>query len=191
MKQKGLLITAWMALAALLLCACSPQNEPTSTTEPDTAITQPTQQTDTTEQTEPATEETTQPQAPPTCQAVADAVFDAVTFPEMVALNDKRLELFYFLDLDQVEDYSVYMSAESTCADELAVIKAKEGCVSFVLEAVKQRISDQQSSLAGYLPEQAKRVEDGALKVAGDYVFFAVCDDPNGAQTIFDTLLED
>lgn len=189
MKQKALLLIVWAALATLLLCACSHQNEPTPTT--DTSAIQPTEETGSATEIEPTTGEPTDPQAPPSCQEITDAVFHAVSFPEMVALNDKRLELFYFLDLDQVEDYSVFMSAESTCADELAVIKAKSGCASFVLEAVKQRISDQQSSLAGYLPEQAKRVEEGALKVAGDYVFFAVCDDPSAAQTAFETLLED
>jgi len=139
---------------------------------------------------EPSKPDDTAPDGELTADDIAQRIMDAVEFPEMVKLNDKRLTLFYGLDVADVEQYSVFVCSDSIQCDELAVIKARPDMADVVLMGVKSRWEEQKESFLDYLPEQYAVLEKAVIKVKGDYVFMAVSPEAGAASGIFDACFE-
>lgn len=112
-------------------------------------------------------------------------ILSAMTFPDMVELDEKKTELFYGLNKEVYDAASIYLCAEAQ-AYEVAVIRAKENQANVVIKGIEERLLTQKDSFKDYLPEQYDLLQNALLKANGDYILFAVTDDNELCEEIFD-----
>lgn len=116
-------------------------------------------------------------------QEMAEKVEAAAEFPDtMVAVEEAMLEKLYGLDPDLFETYYGVTSGGAT-SDELLILKLKEEKdTDAVKEVLETRLSDRAESFESYAPEEAKKAEDGILKVTGDTVIYCICPNASAAE---------
>ena len=125
----------------------------------------------------------------PSVSEIYDKIKAETEMPEMISLDEKKLELLYGINLEQVEEFEVELVTANIKSDELAVIKAKEGAVKDVLECVKQRLEEQKESFKDYLPDEYRVLEEAVVESKGDYVLLAVGKDADKMKEIFESCL--
>lgn len=120
-----------------------------------------------------------------------DAVWNAIyekygdTFPVTEAIPAESLREVTGIDPEKLESFVFQYPLMNVSASEFLIAKCKEG----ELEAVKEEVMAHQADLVEqwekYLPEQLKLVENYVMETAGNYVFFAVAQNAEGAADIF------
>ena len=184
MIKKRLSAAVIIVVIALCLFGCAPSENTTQPTNPEvTSSVPPTTEKPTSEITE--TTNGSQDDAGGAAK-IAKAIMDEIEFPDMMELPENRISLFYSLDNRVYEDISVHISEDGIYANEIAIIKIKSGQADAALGGVKDRLEGQKSDFKEYIPEQYALLEKALIKVSGDYLIFAVTEDNNKAERIFD-----
>lgn len=81
----------------------------------------------------------------------------------------------------------LYTSASNVKADELAVIQLKDpGRIASVKENIELHIERQKAKFKDYRPDEYYLVERHVMKSKGSYVLFAVSDQADQMERVFD-----
>lgn len=120
----------------------------------------------------------------PATQEVADAIKESATFDELLELTDDNIgKRYYGIDLEDIEEYTVYVCSNAAIGDEIAVFKMKEADeVEDMLEVVRLRKQDREEALVDYAPTEADKVRNSVISSKGNYVYFIVSSDKNAAK---------
>lgn len=99
-------------------------------------------------------------------------VEDVVKFPEMVQLDNKKIENTYGIDKSMYSDYIFSTALEATLADTVIIFKAIDnnarGNIIDKLNTYKNQVVIENTN---YLPEQAAIVENASVESSGLYVY--------------------
>ena len=94
----------------------------------------------------------------------------------LAAIDDEMIAAIYRIAPEDVVEQQVYVSTGAT-AEEIAVFEAADAEAAQRIEtAVWQRVADQKTSFADYLPAELPKLEDPFIFVKGRYVVFCVSD---------------
>ena len=102
-----------------------------------------------------------------------------VTMPEIA--DDTIAESIFYLNLDDVEEYSIEFSMVNVSSDNVALVKAKDGKTEDIKKSLKKRLEDVRSQFQYYLPDQFEKVENAQIYVKGNYVLLAIVNDSEKA----------
>ena len=128
------------------------------------------------------------PDVQPDVAQVKDKVVKEVDFPEMVDATAENIEFAYSgLEVSDLDSYAVTFAGSGGNAEEVAVVKLKsEDKVQSTKEIFEKRANDRENVFKGYAPEEAEKLSKAVVKAKGNYVFYAVCENPEKAEKIFD-----
>lgn len=120
----------------------------------------------------------------PATKEVADAIKESATFDELLELTDDNIgKRYYGIDLEDIEEYTVYVCSNAAVGDEIAVFKMREADeVEDMLEVVRLRKQDREEALVDYAPTEADKVRNAVISSKGNYVYFIVSSDKNAVK---------
>ena len=114
---------------------------------------------------------------------VTAAVKDSgVEFPEMVEVSQDNFEFKYGIASDDYDEYSVWWAGSGGDADEVCIIKAKDGKTDNVKKAVESRLDSQKEVFKDYQPAQYDKLCNSSIKTEGDYVYWLCTNDNSKAE---------
>jgi len=120
----------------------------------------------------------------PATKEVADAIKESAKFDELLELTDDNIgKRYYGIDLEDIEEYTVYVCSNAAIGDEIAVFKMKEADdVEDMLEVVRLRKQDREDALVDYAPTEADKVRNSVVSSNGNYVYLIVSSDKNAVK---------
>lgn len=108
-----------------------------------------------------------------------------VEFPEMVEVSSDRLEVYFGISADKVEDFSAYICGSGAMPDEFGIFLAKDASAAAEIEGLlKDRIDYQTETYRDYTPQEVYKLEDSFVSVSGNTVIYAICADNAKAREI-------
>lgn len=124
----------------------------------------------------------------PSVAEIGEAIEKSVDLSDMKQLDDTRIQRFYDIAPDEVDEFWGLISASNIKAQEVLVIKAKEPTdIDEIKEKVLNRVSEQAESFKDYLPEEYFLIENHVLKVKDNYIFLVISKDADNIEDIFDS----
>jgi len=164
----------------------------TTNTKPQTIVTKPT----TTPK--PPTTVVKPPVVKPPVVEVKVAVADIISkiskeveLPSMIDLKKEEMKDFYYINSDDVEEYTIKIPMMNVHAIEIAIIKVKDGrSVEGVKDAINKRVKDLERTWEQYLPNQYELVKNHILKSNGQYVIFIINEDAKKIEETFDSFFK-
>ena len=110
---------------------------------------------------------------------------------DMVSVSRENLASYFNIYVDDIEDYSFLVSSSESKADELAVFKSSNSdSVAEIKTAVSNHILSKEDSFKNLDPVEYQKVKDAVLVDYDQYVFLAVCNDPESASKAFEAYLK-
>ena len=106
---------------------------------------------------------------------IACAIIEKLAMEDMIELTREQAALRYAVDFDILEDQTVYISANGSKADEVAVFGLFDGAgASSVLAAVNDRSSQKLRAYKDLSPAEYTKVKNAFSVQVGDDVVFVV-----------------
>lgn len=112
-----------------------------------------------------------------------------LSFPDHV-VDDTTLNDVYYLDDTLVEDYAISYAQVNVKAEDIAIVKAKEGKTDEVKKMLEKRLEDVKADFESYLPEQYEIAQRGKVFTYEDYVVLVIADDVEEIETLIKSELE-
>lgn len=104
----------------------------------------------------------------------------------MTEVSSERMPSYYNLDLELLEEYSVYIDGSGGFADELAIFKVKnEKDIETVKQSIQSRLEDRKKVFESYSPEEFDKLQNCVIKEQGAYILFSVSDDNSTVEKCF------
>ena len=135
------------------------------------------------------------------CGAKGPALKEGLTAKDVVAkveekapiqmpmeLDEATIKDLTTLNLDDVEEYAIKKAMIMNSADVIAVVKAKDGKVESVKEALQKMLDTEKDN--AYLPEQKDKVESAVLTEKGNYVILLINADIPSAEAAINECFE-
>ena len=135
------------------------------------------------------------------CGAKGPALKEGLTVNDVVAkveekapiqmpmeLDEATIKDLTTLNLDDVEEYAIKKAMIMNSADVIAVVKAKDGKVESVKEALQKMLDTEKDN--AYLPEQKDKVESAVLTEKGNYVILLINADIPSAEAAVNECFE-
>jgi len=122
----------------------------------------------------------------PPLNDIVEKAMQAGEYPEMLELDEKKLERFYNITPSEIAEYKVFIATTNVKADELAVIKLKNPSdAGAIKEKINKRIQQQANSFKDYLPNEYSLIENHVLSVKGNYILFAISKNADKVEKAF------
>ena len=83
----------------------------------------------------------------------------ADNMPMFMDADDEMVSTYYYVSLDDIEEYVGKFPAINVKADEFFIVKAKDGKAETVKEGIEKRLEDLDAQWKQYLPEQYEYVK--------------------------------
>ncbi|PAK54998.1 DUF4358 domain-containing protein [Paenibacillus sp. 7541] len=129
----------------------------------------------------------TNAEEPASAAEIGQAIEQAVRLDHMNKGDLDKIQKIYRIDKDDIADFVLYTSASNVKADELAVIQLKDpGRIASVKENIELHIERQKAKFKDYRPDEYYLVERHVMKSKGSYVLFAVSDQADQMERVFD-----
>ena len=135
------------------------------------------------------------------CGAKGPALKEGLTVNDVVAkveekapmqmpmeLDETTIKDLTTINLDDVEGYAIKKAMIMNSADITAVVKAKDGKVESVKEALQKMLDTEKDN--AYLPEQKDKVENAVLTEKGNYVILLINADIPSAEAAINECFE-
>lgn len=122
-----------------------------------------------------------------TLEQVVQKISDDNMMAMPAKADDQIAKDLFHLNLEDVEEYSIEFSQVMVSADNVALVKAKEGKVDAVKESLEKRLADMVNQFAQYLPDQKLKTENGKVIVKGDYVLLLIVEDVAASEETFNS----
>lgn len=124
---------------------------------------------------------------------VYEKALEAADFQDQcIELDDDIINnLYSSINLEDINKYKIVVSSTSVKAEELALFEAKdEKTAENILNAVNERLDDLKFGFEDYLPKEYQIVENAVIKNSGKYVFFAVGENYEKINQVFNNYLK-
>lgn len=117
---------------------------------------------------------------------IAEALVEnAATGAALVCLDSVSIPSYYSFDPELVEDAVVYMSANSSCSDEIAVFEMAEGKdETGVLTAVNNRVLSKARAFRDINPTEYGKLRTAVQVNISGYIVLAVTAHPETAKSV-------
>lgn len=125
-------------------------------------------------------------------KSVADMITELtpmLNLESVTTLDAEKIAYYYNVKADQMAE-SAGVIGDVALADELVIMKAKEGDTAALEKGAKARLQSQKESFQDYIPEQCKRLDDAQIIVKGDYVMYVCCDDVQKVVDKFTSMIQ-
>lgn len=114
-----------------------------------------------------------------------ELVDSTATDVSLVRLDDSAIPSYYSFDASLVEDAVVYMSANSSCADEIAVFQMAEGeDETPVISAVNSRVQSKERAFRNISPTEHEKMRNAVQVNISDYIVLAITPYPDTARSV-------
>lgn len=98
-------------------------------------------------------------------------------YGELKELPEDELKLAYGLDVEMMEESSIFFSSDLMKAPMFAIIKPKEDQIETVREQLDTFLINYENKWTLYLPEETALVQNALLEEDGDYLILIISDD--------------
>lgn len=113
-------------------------------------------------------------------------------FPEMKQPNSEDMEDYFGIELDKIKAYEVYLSADATLADEIAVFElADESYRSALVNVLKQKLNRAANVARDYSPKQHEIILKSTVEEKGRFIFYVVNEKSESIVSELKKLIED
>lgn len=117
-------------------------------------------------------------------------LLESTDMNKMVKCDNRNLMQFFGLDYEQYDSYIYYKGTEALSVDEVLIIKANsKNDLNGVKDAVENRIDTQVTTFEGYGPKQVALLKNAIVTTKGNYLFYAVCDDAEKTEEVFEHVI--
>jgi len=117
-------------------------------------------------------------------KVLGEYIVDNTEFEDYISQVDNEIFFSLFnLDEDVIEDAFFYSSTGAT-AEEVAVIKAKDGNGEAVMKACEGRIQAQKDGFENYVPDELDKLSKPVIFNADNVTIYVVCDDSEAAEKL-------
>ena len=123
--------------------------------------------------------------------SISRAIKDNIVFKDELIEIDKDMMSKYYknINLENVEDASVYVSASGATTEEIAVfIMKRKGLVVEAKESINNRKKDQIESFKNYVPEEVYKIEQSVIKENENIVVFVSTHTPDDVDQILENV---
>lgn len=108
---------------------------------------------------------------------IASAIVDKLALEDMAELTDAQVARHYAVDLDLLNDQTVYIDASGSRADEVAVFEVSENeKASAVLTAINDRLSQKLRAYEDFSPAEYEKVKNAFSVQVGKDIVLVVSD---------------
>lgn len=123
-------------------------------------------------------------------QEVEAKMTAALESSDLTQMGDQALKRNFGLNSADYDGVLYYCSQSSISADEVLLIRVRsEEQAKEVTDAIEERITTRIADFEGYMPEEAKLLEDAQQSVRGKYIFYAAAPDAAEYRAVFDASL--
>lgn len=123
----------------------------------------------------------------PSVAEIRDQIAKSVDISELKEQREDDLATLYNIDAEDIEESVIYIAPTNLEADELTILKVKEGAdVAEIKDRIGQRVEQQANSFKDYLPEEYDLIEKHVLKSKGNYILLAISEKADEIEDIFD-----
>lgn len=109
---------------------------------------------------------------------LADVALQYYDVSKLTSISEEeQLLKYYALPTDSLDSFTVYLSSDGNCADELAVFRGKDSDAVVLLSgAVSARINDKTNSFKEINPEEYNKIENAEIITADPFIVLVICD---------------
>ena len=123
----------------------------------------------------------------PSIEDLNNELKETVDLSNMDIGDEEKLKKLYDIDSENLEEYILYIPKSNIEANEIAIFKVKESeDLEEVEEKIKDRVEEQATNFKDYLPDEYYLIEKNVLKTKGNYILFAISEDVDKIEKIFD-----
>ena len=120
---------------------------------------------------------------------IAQSLMKSADNVRFIELEADSISSYYSYDAETVEEAAVYISADSSLADEIAVFKiAPGGDDAQVIAAVNSRIQSKERSFRNISPTEYDKLSNAVSVNISGYVMLAVTAHPDTVQSVIKEL---
>lgn len=126
-------------------------------------------------------------QIEPDVTAIITTINSQITFPEMVDISFDRVDDYYEIDVDAIEEVELIIAGSGASPEEILVVKFKESSDAQSFKSkMDNRLTQISTLFANYgSPESADHIQNCKIEVKNQYAFFAICENSDVALQIF------
>lgn len=118
---------------------------------------------------------------------IDEKIKKSVDISNMNVGDSEKLKKLYDISSEDLEDFMLYTPSTNIEANEIAIMKVKDSSkVNDIKARISARIDSQTVNFKDYLPEEYYLIEKHVLKVRDNYIIFAISDDAEKIEKIFD-----
>ena len=123
----------------------------------------------------------------PSIEDLNNELKETVDLSNMDIGDEEKLKKLYDIDSENLEEYILYIPKSNIEANEIAIFKVKESeDLEEVEEKIKDRLEEQATNFKDYLPDEYYLIEKNVLKTKGNYILFAISEDVDKIEKVFD-----
>jgi len=117
---------------------------------------------------------------------IADKVLEGIAFEdELMEVDGRVVEEYYGIELSNVKEYAVYMSASGATAEEIAIFQASsEDAAKKIEEALASRVNDLKIGFENYVPAEMTKLGNAVIIRNGSTAMLVIANDHEAARGI-------
>ncbi len=174
--MKKTIIMAFCAALCLSLCGCDNSGSSSSDTSKPSSSTPADNSTPSDSGSSSETK---------TVSEKAEQVLSEVEFPGMVEVTADKLNVYFGIDENDVEEFSAYICGSGAAPDEFGIFVAKDSdAAKRIKDALDARVESQYTTFESYTPDAMYRFDDDFVEQNGNTVIYAICDNNEKAKEI-------
>ena len=101
--------------------------------------------------------------------------------------DSEKLEKLYDIDVEDLEDFVLYIPSTNIEANEIAILKVKDtNKIDDIKYKISARVEKQATNFKDYLPDEYFLIEKYVLKMKDNYILFVISEDAEIIEDIFD-----
>lgn len=109
----------------------------------------------------------------------------------MEKVSEENVKLYYNIDLDKIDDYSIYIEGSGGFADEVAVFKVKDSeYKNNVKDAINARIAQRKKDFTNYNTEELAKIDDYSIEEKGNYIALIIAENSLQAEKAFNNTVK-
>jgi hypothetical protein len=121
---------------------------------------------------------------------ITAAIASEIEIPGAAEKDISSLSLFYDIDEDLVEDFSLIISGGGAYPDEIAVFLLRDAAgIPAAEAAVQKRYKTQSDLFRDYTPNEMYKLDGANIGSKGKYVYFTACSDNARAAKIVNDMV--
>lgn len=122
----------------------------------------------------------------PDVNEIMKSIRQEIEFPEMAEIDLVSLNGYYELDTNQIEQVAFIIAGGGATADEVLIIKMKDGFDMGELQTKMETRKNMQTDLfSTYNPDENNKLSTAVIEIKGNYGFMAITNDNTKAKKAF------